>query len=91
MIFDCICDDIPLQMKVLNMVIPNLMHFCSLISNWSAATHINPYVIAKCDIINGINLFPTVCMIYCCNFLCYPFISGFLLFAILSKVFWSAF
>ena len=38
------------------MVIPILMHFCSLSSNWSVASHI------KCDIINDFKLFPTV---YC--------------------------
>ena len=30
-----ISDDIPPQMKILNMVIPILMHFCSFVSNWS--------------------------------------------------------
>ena len=30
MIFECISDNIPLQMKILNIVIPILMHFCSL-------------------------------------------------------------
>ena len=68
MIFDCICDDIPLQMKILNMVIPILMHLCTLISNWSVASYIKPYVIVKCDIINDVKLFTTVCTIYCCNF-----------------------
>ena len=30
-----ISNDIPPQMYILNMVIPILMHFCSLVSNWS--------------------------------------------------------
>ena len=35
MISDSISDDIPPQMKIFNMIIPILMHFCSLVSNWS--------------------------------------------------------
>ena len=33
-----ISDDIPPQMKILNMVIPILMHFCSFVANRSVAT-----------------------------------------------------
>ena len=32
MISDRISDDIPPEMKILNMVIPILMHFCSFVS-----------------------------------------------------------
>ena len=32
-ISECISDDITLQIKILNMVIPILMHFCSFDSN----------------------------------------------------------
>ena len=32
-IFKHISDDIPPKMKILNMVIPILMHFCSFLSN----------------------------------------------------------
>ena len=39
-----ISDDIPPQMKILNMVIPILMQFCSLSSNWSVASRIKPHV-----------------------------------------------
>ena len=38
-----ISDDIPPQMKILNMVIPILMHFCSFIS--SATFRMKPHVI----------------------------------------------
>ena len=41
MISERISDDIPPQMKILNMVIPILMHFCSFISNWSVVSRIN--------------------------------------------------
>ena len=40
-----ISDDIPPQMKILNMAIPVLMHFCSFVSNWSVASSIMPHVI----------------------------------------------
>ena len=33
-----IFDDLPPQMKILNMVIPLLMHFCRFVSNWSVAS-----------------------------------------------------
>ena len=47
-----------------NMVIPILMGFYSLDSNWSVASCIKPHKCVghqmKCDVINGIKLFPTV-------------------------------
>ena len=42
-----ISDDIRPQMKILNMVIPILMHFCSFVSNWSLASRIKPHVIQR--------------------------------------------
>ena len=57
MIFERISDDIPPQMKILNMVIPILMHFCSLISNWSVASRLKPHVNG---VIDDVKLFPTV-------------------------------
>ena len=59
MISEYISDDIPPKIKILNMVIPILMHFCSFVSN--AARHPT-----KCDVINDVKLFPTV---YCRKFL----------------------
>ena len=47
MISKCVSDDIPLQMKILNMVIPIIMHFCSLVSNWSVASRIEPHIIQR--------------------------------------------
>ena len=38
MISERISDDIPPQMKILNMVIPILMYFCVFISNESVAS-----------------------------------------------------
>ena len=74
MISERISDDIPLQMKILNMVIPILMQFCSLISNWSVASSIKPHKGVrhqmKRDVINDVQLFPTVYRrIYCRKFL----------------------
>ena len=43
--FERISDDIHPQMKILNMVIPILMQFCSLSSNWIVASRIQPHVI----------------------------------------------
>ena len=43
--------------KILNMVIPILMRFCSLISNWSVASSIHP---TKCDVINDVKLFDRI-------------------------------
>ena len=61
MISDRISEDIPPQMKILNMVIPILMHFCSFFLNWSIA------IIS--GVINDVKLFPTVYhRIYCCKF-----------------------
>ena len=56
MISDRISDNIPPQMKILNMVIPVLMHFCSFVSNWSIESNIK----LICDVINNIKLVPTV-------------------------------
>ena len=52
MIFEGISDDIPPQMKILNMVVPILMHFCSFLSNWSDASHIMPSVRISQDILS---------------------------------------
>ena len=56
MIYERISDDIPPQMKILNMVIPILMHLCSLrCKPHKAARHPR-----KCDVINDVKLFPTL-------------------------------
>ena len=64
MIFERISDDIPPQIKILNLVIPILMRFYSLISNWSVASRIQPHKCVryqmKRDIINAVKLFSTV-------------------------------
>ena len=67
MIFKRISDDIPPQMKILNMIIPTVMHFCSFVLIWSVASPIKPQVIkTKCDVIDDVKLFPTVYQrIYC--------------------------
>ena len=58
---------IPPQM---NMVIPILMHFCSLISNMSVASRIKTHVVQKGDLINDVKLFPAVYRrIYCHKYL----------------------
>ena len=50
MIVDHISDDIPSQMKILIIVIPILLHFCSFVSELhKAACHPT-----KCDVINDI-------------------------------------
>ena len=63
MIFECISDDIPPQMKILNMVFPILMRFYSLVSNWSVASRMKPHkgvrYPTKCDVINDLKLFLT--------------------------------
>ena len=74
MISERISDDISPQIKILNMVIPILMRFYSLVSNWSVASHIKPYKgvrrPTKCDVINDVKLFLTVYRrIYCRKFL----------------------
>ena len=58
MIFECISDDISPQMKILNMVIPILMHFCSFVSRIGVLQA--PCHPTKCDVINDSKLFPTV-------------------------------
>ena len=63
MISDCISDDRPPQMKILNMVIPILMHYCSFVSNWSVTSGIkrrDSECPTKCDVINNVKLFPTL-------------------------------
>ena len=57
MISDRISDDIPPQMHISNMVIPILMHLCSLISNLAIQGACHPM---QCDVINDVKLFPTV-------------------------------
>ena len=47
MISERIYDDIPPQMKILNMVIPILMHFCIMSLSLSVASHIKPHVISQ--------------------------------------------
>ena len=74
MICDRIFDDIPPQMKILNMAIPNLMRFYSLVSKLSVASRIKTHKGVrhkmKCGVINDVKLFPTVYRtIYCHKFL----------------------
>ena len=62
MISERISDNIALQMKLLNMVIPILMHFCSFVSNWSVTSCIKDKAArhpTKCDQINDVKLFLT--------------------------------
>ena len=67
---DSISGEIPPQMKILNMVIPILMHFCSFVSNLRVASPKNARHPMKCDIISDVKLFSTVyCRIYCRKFL----------------------
>ena len=47
MISERISDDIPPQMKILNMVIPILMLFCSFVSNRSVESGTMPHVIQR--------------------------------------------
>ena len=73
MISDRISDDIPPQMEILNMVISILMLFCCFVSNWSVASciklHKGVRCQMKCDVINDVQLFPTVYhRIYCRKF-----------------------
>ena len=62
MISELIFDDIPPQMKILNVVIPILMRFCKFVSNESVASRIKPHKgvhhPTKCDVINDVELFP---------------------------------
>ena len=74
MISKRISDNIPPQMKILNILIPILMHLYSLVSNWSVASCIKLHKGVrhqmKLDVINDVKLFPTVyCRIYCRKFL----------------------
>ena len=57
MISKRISDDIPPQMKILNMVIPILMQFFNLELCKPRKTARHP---TKCDVINDVKLFPTV-------------------------------
>ena len=67
MISECISVNIPTQMKILNMVIPILMHFFKLELCKLHKTARHP---TKCDVINNVKIFPTVYgRIYCCKFL----------------------
>ena len=56
MICDRISDDIPPQMRNLNMVIPIQMHYCSLSRIGTLQASCHPM---KCDIINDVKLFLT--------------------------------
>ena len=74
MISERISDHIPPQIKILNMVIPILMCFYYLVSNWSVASCIKPHKgihhPTKNDVIYDVKLFPTVYRrIYCRKFL----------------------
>ena len=55
--FQPMSDDIPPQIKKMNMVIPILMHFCSFISKWGVASRMKPHI----DVINDVKPFQTVC------------------------------
>ena len=66
MISDHISEDIPLQMKTINMVVPFLMLFCSgllFVKNF-VSTKIRALQAAchqtKCDVIFDFKIFPTV-------------------------------
>ena len=66
MISGRLSDDIPPQMKILNMVIHILMHFCSLIPNWSIASRTKPHVIQrKVTQLMTSNHFVLLLLIYC--------------------------
>ena len=61
--FDRIYDDVPPRLKILNTVIPILMHFCKL---EHCKPHKAPRHPMKCDIIYDVKLFPIVYRrIYC--------------------------
>ena len=66
MISELVSDDLPLQMKSLNMVIPILMHFFSFVAFLSVASRILRHQM-KCDVINDVKLFPTVYCRICCR------------------------
>ena len=52
MISERVSDDIPSKIEILNMAIPILMRFCSLVSNLNRAAR-HP---TKCDVINYLKL-----------------------------------
>ena len=61
MISDRLSNDIPPQMKILNIVISILMHFCSFVLNLKLCKlHKAACCPTKCDIINDVEQFPTV-------------------------------
>ena len=61
MISDRISNDIPPQMKILNIVISILMHFCSFVLNLKLCKlHKAACRPTKCDIINDVEQFSTV-------------------------------
>ena len=57
MIFNRISDNIPLQMKILNNVIPILMHFCNFTQIRALQAACYPM---KCDVIYDVRQFQTV-------------------------------
>ena len=59
MISERLSDDIHPQIKNLNMVIPILMCFYSLASNWSVASRIKPHKGVYHPIKYDVKLFPT--------------------------------
>ena len=68
MISERISYDIPPQMKILNIVIPILMHFCSFVECWKP--HKAAHHPTRRDVINDVKLFPPVYRrIYCRKFL----------------------
>ena len=74
MIYERLSYNIPPQKKILNMVIPILMRFYSIVSNYSDANHVKPQKGVrhrnKNYIINDVKLFLTVYRgIYCRKFL----------------------
>ena len=71
MISERISDDIPHQMKNLNMVNPILMHFFQFRFKYECCKpHNATRHLMKCDVINDVKLFPTVYRrIYCRKFL----------------------
>ena len=61
-ISDCISLDISHQMKILNMVIPIQMHFCSFVSNWCIASCKEPQVIQG-NVTNYFQQYITECIV----------------------------
>ena len=65
--------DIHPKMKILNMVISILVHFCSFISIWALQATLIRMSSNEMWWFNDVKLFPTVYhRIYCCNFWRYP-------------------